>query len=566
MNDIHSRSLCDLRTKKRKTKDHHNKPLSVVAATPYNPPKYNMNDDKQIALAIEELKKEGAIVMYNIATPDQIQRAKILFWDWIEEMSRSSSKDIKQGSDAVAASAASTSTLSDAARMGQQMNHNNVSKPPSRTKKSTQKAKEKLPNCVDRYNPSTWVDKKWPMNINTGIIKEYIGQSKFMWYIRTLPNIRKFFEMWYASLVTKESAAYKNGEYKKLLVSLDGAVCVRGAEHVYTQSEPRLQMDQNFAVVNDPFAYVQCALNLISMSSPAANGAFAYIPRSHLAMYKRFKEGKENEMYHCKDRTYTLCNSSRSSGGSGSSNNNGTGSVVGNKKRNTHNIKPRHCFYDRLMSIVTNMNTIDNKSSSNSGGGGSSSSNSGGGGGGGNDKTSTKKSPDKLELRSLQLKEGDAVFWLSSTVYTHLPPVNVENNPLSTSLDVDRTLLRSAQESQINNHSSVSPIQGQLRRLMPLVSMSPFRPSLLETFYEKRLDTNDDKSVTGYENQIQRLFSEDRMYACKIGLTTDHMANMPILSTNIPYRSSRPRFLLPQSCIKTSFTKQEAALVCGNAN
>lgn len=49
---------------------------------------------------------------------------------------------------------------------------------------------------IDPKDSKTWNNKEWPSYFSVGIIKEYgIGQSEFMWAVRTLPGIRRFFEV-----------------------------------------------------------------------------------------------------------------------------------------------------------------------------------------------------------------------------------------------------------------------------------------------------------------------------------------------------------------------------------
>ena len=53
---------------------------------------------------------------------------------------------------------------------------------------------ENLGTGIDRTNPLTWSDDKWPTCAHGGIIPSYgIGHSEAQWFVRGVPNVKKAF-------------------------------------------------------------------------------------------------------------------------------------------------------------------------------------------------------------------------------------------------------------------------------------------------------------------------------------------------------------------------------------
>ena len=53
---------------------------------------------------------------------------------------------------------------------------------------------EELDTGIDRKDPKTWGDNRWPTAAHGGILPSYgIGHSKSQWYLRSIPNVKKAF-------------------------------------------------------------------------------------------------------------------------------------------------------------------------------------------------------------------------------------------------------------------------------------------------------------------------------------------------------------------------------------
>lgn len=88
--------------------------------------------------ALEYLDEHGFVVLKSVVNAEEIEKAKGLFWDWIEGLSRS----------------------------------------------------EK----ISRDDISTWTDENWTGRLGNGIMYQNgIGQSDFLWYLRTRPHIKEAF-------------------------------------------------------------------------------------------------------------------------------------------------------------------------------------------------------------------------------------------------------------------------------------------------------------------------------------------------------------------------------------
>lgn len=120
---------------------------------PYTPPKYQHND----TAARDYLNRKGYVVFRNIASPAEIEKAISLWWDLVEGNSN-----------------------------------------------------------LKRNDPSTWHE--WVADPSVGIMSGYsIGQSQFMWFVRTIPKLREAFALVW--------------EDEDLLVSFDGCGVFRPPEY-----------------------------------------------------------------------------------------------------------------------------------------------------------------------------------------------------------------------------------------------------------------------------------------------------------------------------------------------
>jgi Phytanoyl-CoA dioxygenase (PhyH) len=136
--------------------------------TTFTPPRFEIDDEK----ALEYLNNNGYVVFGNVLNNTEIQSAIDLFWDWIESL-------------------------------GKGIKRNDV-----RTWNSTVAKNQNKPG-----------DKGWFGYESTGIISEYhIGQSEFLWLIRSIPKVRQAFEF-----VWKQH----NKNTSNMLVSFDGCNAIR---------------------------------------------------------------------------------------------------------------------------------------------------------------------------------------------------------------------------------------------------------------------------------------------------------------------------------------------------
>lgn len=122
---------------------------------------------------------------------------------------------------------------------------------------------------VKRSVPSTWSNTNWPGLFSVGIFKYYgIGQSKFMWYLRTLPTIRQFYEAAYPGVTD-------------FVTSFDGCGVFRGGEHKVDFNQSWLHVDQNLQY--DSSLQIQCAINMLDVPHARDCGSFLVQGMSHLA-------------------------------------------------------------------------------------------------------------------------------------------------------------------------------------------------------------------------------------------------------------------------------------------
>ena len=138
---------------------------------------------------------------------------------------------------------------------------------------------EALGTGIERGDPSTWTDDRWPQNFN-GIIQRYrIGHAPFVWQARSNENVTRVFE-----------EIWGTGE---LLTSFDAMCMLRPAELV-----EGIQKDYSYWFHTDQspkkkgFHCVQGVLNLEEVSIDDAT--FACYPKSHKLHEELFERNKED--------------------------------------------------------------------------------------------------------------------------------------------------------------------------------------------------------------------------------------------------------------------------------
>lgn len=124
---------------------------------------------------------------------------------------------------------------------------------------------------IDRSQPMTWGDERWPRGVAGGILPYHgVGQSKVMWYLRTHPAVlRAFSAIW-------------GVEQSELLCSFDGMCAFRPwqIDSGWRTQGGWYHVDQNPAL-RPAFDCVQGLVNFGPKTSMATGGN-VLIPRSHL--------------------------------------------------------------------------------------------------------------------------------------------------------------------------------------------------------------------------------------------------------------------------------------------
>jgi hypothetical protein len=129
---------------------------------------------------------------------------------------------------------------------------------------------ENLGTGIDRRDPATWINERWPTTTHGGIIPTHgIGHSEAQWYIRSVPAVHKAF----AGIWGTED----------LLVSFDGMAIWRPTSldpsWKTNQGAAWLHVDQN-AELRPGF---QCAQGLVSLlPMDKTTGGNVIVPRSHI--------------------------------------------------------------------------------------------------------------------------------------------------------------------------------------------------------------------------------------------------------------------------------------------
>lgn len=184
---------------------------------PHTPPKFAFDDPA----AKEYLDEQGYVVFKSVANEEEINQAKSLFWDFIEH---------GKGWE------------------GEQV--------------------------IFRNDSTTWKHEWWPAERSNGILfRNGIGQSPFLWYCRTLPQVKKIF-----SLVWDDD---------DLLTSFDGCGVFRPPEvdASWTTRGGWFHIDQNCYRKQGRHA-VQGLLNLYP--SGENDGGFVVVPKSTHMMDNAF--------------------------------------------------------------------------------------------------------------------------------------------------------------------------------------------------------------------------------------------------------------------------------------
>ena len=183
--------------------------------------KYDVADAKQLAAGVARLKSGHPVVFCNLITADDAAGLISKFWDYMEEACAG----------------------------------------------------------LKRADPTTWTNERWPGIFSVGILKCYgIGQSAFMWAVRTLPRIRTIYQVIYGT--------------DKLYTSFDSCGVIRGAEYDVAFNHSWLHVDQNLKSRPAMDLSFQGALNLVAIGEDAAeHGSFMYVPGSATEYKTNFDAG-----------------------------------------------------------------------------------------------------------------------------------------------------------------------------------------------------------------------------------------------------------------------------------
>mmetsp|Transcript_4477 Transcript_4477/g.14862 ORF Transcript_4477/g.14862 Transcript_4477/m.14862 type:complete len:410 (+) Transcript_4477:255-1484(+) len=143
---------------------------------------------------------------------------------------------------------------------------------------------ESVSSSLDRDDPSTWAQ-HWPPAVgSTGILAFLgVGQSEFMWFVRTRPTvIRAFQQLW---------------RQRNLLVSFDGCCAWRWGRD-YPPKEGWFHCDQNF-LRRPTFECVQGLVNLHDCDE--TTGGNLLVDGSHRTIFPKLQDHFESMGRHCDD-------------------------------------------------------------------------------------------------------------------------------------------------------------------------------------------------------------------------------------------------------------------------
>ncbi|CAE7549700.1 unnamed protein product [Symbiodinium natans] len=194
----------------------------------YCPQRFAVGD----ARAQEHLRREGYVILADVLTPDQVAEATERFWSYL-----------------------SASTA----------------------------------GAVQRDSPLTWQSHLWPGQDYNGLINSGgIGQSDFMWYIRSKPKvIAAFADVWG---VDKED----------LIMSFDGCCAFRppSVDPRWRTRAGWFHTDQNGRTTGSEFV---CAQGLVALTDgDESTGGLAVLPgshRSHAEIFRRWPLERENDFF-----------------------------------------------------------------------------------------------------------------------------------------------------------------------------------------------------------------------------------------------------------------------------
>jgi len=178
-----------------------------------SPPRFSMDKPE---LYTAYLKEHGFVVIANVLSEKEIAEGKELFWKWMEGLNAG----------------------------------------------------------IDPNDTNTWIDANWPaaQRFKTGILHTFgIGQSDFMWYLRTRPQVRNAYEHVWNS--------------RELLTSFDGCAAWRPWREwsEWKTTETWFHVDQD-PCINSGLECVQGQVTL--MDANEETGGFACIPGSHKEFHK----------------------------------------------------------------------------------------------------------------------------------------------------------------------------------------------------------------------------------------------------------------------------------------
>ena len=134
---------------------------------------------------------------------------------------------------------------------------------------------------IDRHNPATWDDDRWPTSAHGGILPSYgIGHSESQWFLRSIPNVKKAFaKIW---------------DTEELLTSFDGVSLWRpwniNPNWKTESGQTWFHIDQH-PISRPGKQCVQGLVNLLDSSEEI--GGNVMVPRSHKFFKDIPKEYKE---------------------------------------------------------------------------------------------------------------------------------------------------------------------------------------------------------------------------------------------------------------------------------
>lgn len=174
-----------------------------------NPARFEMHDKKSWNEGMSYLKENGYLIFKNVLNEKEIEHAMNLMWNWLEG----------------------------------------------------------LGSGIKRDDITTWTNENWPDRQKNGVLAwNGIGQSEFLWYLRSHSNIIQIFrQLW---------------KTDNLLTSFDGAGIFRPWQYnnEWKTKSGWLHVDQN-PTVNLEFECLQGLINLID--NDESTGGFYCIPKTH---------------------------------------------------------------------------------------------------------------------------------------------------------------------------------------------------------------------------------------------------------------------------------------------